>query len=36
MKSIHNIEIIRMSVEFIQDESGFIMLYHASNIWIRC
>lgn len=25
-----------MDVEFLQDDSGLVMFYHAQNIWIRC
>jgi len=25
-----------MQVEFFQDETGLIQLYHAKKIWIRC
>lgn len=32
---IHRIEIVRMKVEFFQDESGLILLYNASDIWAR-
>ena len=36
MQFVHEIDIIRMNVEFYQDETGSIHLYNASNIWIRC
>lgn len=33
---VHQIEILRMDVEFMQDETGLVLFYHAENIWIRC
>ena len=35
MQMIHKIDIIRMDVEFYQNECGTIQLYNAQNIWIR-
>jgi hypothetical protein len=36
MQVLHEIDILRMTVEFYQDETGCVQLYHASDIWIRC
>ena len=33
---VHQIEILRMDVEFMQDETGLVLFHHADNIWIRC
>jgi hypothetical protein len=33
---VHNIDIMRMKVEFFQDENGLIQFYHAKDVWIRC
>lgn len=33
---IHKIDIMRMKVEFFQDENGLIQFYHAKDVWIRC
>lgn len=35
-QTIHHIDIIRMEVEFFQDETGLVQLYHARRIYIRC
>jgi hypothetical protein len=35
LQLLQDIEIIRMKVEFFQDETGFIQLYNASEIWTR-
>tara|TARA_B110000285_G_scaffold230763_1_gene297971 strand:+ start:296 stop:541 length:246 start_codon:yes stop_codon:yes gene_type:complete len=36
LQLIHNIDIMRMKVEFFQDENGLIQFYNAKNVWIRC
>lgn len=36
LQMVHQIEVIRMDVEFYQDETGLVLFYHAHNIWIRC
>ena len=36
LQMVHQIEILRMDVEFMQDETGLVLFYHAENIWIRC
>ena len=36
MQFVHEIDIIRMNVEFYQDETGSVHFYNATNIWIRC
>lgn len=36
MQFVHEIDIIRMNVEFYQDECGGVHFYKATNIWIRC
>ena len=33
---IHNVDIMRMKVEFFQDENGLVQFYHAKDVWIRC
>jgi len=33
---MHNVDIMRMKVEFFQDENGLIQFYHAKDVWIRC
>lgn len=35
LQMVHQIEILRMDVEFHQDETGLMIFYHAQNIWIR-
>ena len=32
---MHNVDLIRMQVEFYQDEFGVLQLYHADKIWVR-
>ena len=32
---IHDVQLLRMKVEFYQDEYGKIWLFNASEIWIR-
>ena len=35
LQQIHAIEIIRMQVEFQQDENGKVFFYNCKNLWIR-
>jgi hypothetical protein len=35
LQVVHKIDIVRMDVQFFQDECGATWLYSAQNIWIR-
>ena len=35
LQQIHHLEIIRMKVSFLQDETGSLLFYGARDIWVR-